>query len=526
MSKHIKKEEFEIENPILIFINHLAGGGLGKDLIKKCKDVPNLYTVKLPEEAETFYEDQYEVISNPKLRCIACGGDGTINWVMNLLSDLFSSDGSVKPPLAIIPLGTGNDMSNSIGWGTGTSSGSLKYIFDKINEIAKSKTIKMIDRWSITIADKDTPNDIQVRHRFVNYFSIGVDAGVTYEYAEMRAARNPSTRLGSFALYVPAGAHFLTDKTKLSQLAEIHLFGEEAEQTEKSDKQKKDKPKKDKKKKKNENHDNDDDDNDSENESHNNDSTHHVHHKSHHENNQNESHGDSHHDENNENANSNNNNNNDNSNVATNDDENVLNNYIDDENVFTKYPETIFKAKNSEQTITFLSSRNMYAGRLLWRGKHKADMSDGKFEILINKGATRLAMTNLGFVLPRSHGQARGARLETTQKIYYQVDGEAFMFPKPAIVKLCRDGFYPFIVPINPTWRVPMSSSDFKSMPTISYDDYNSCCSTASSQSRHNSVSHFPTNIDQIENGRNSNDNSNSNNNNNNNSSDDADDSN
>lgn len=469
MSKHIKKNSLELESPILIFINHLSGGGLGKDLIKKCTDIPNLHIVRLPDEAETFYEDHFEAVTNPKLRCIACGGDGTINWVMNLLSELFSSEGAVKPPLAIIPLGTGNDMSNSIGWGSGMSSGSLKYIFDKIDEIAKSDSIKMIDRWLITIKDKTDSSAEERTHRYINYFSIGVDAGVTYEYAEMRAAKNPSTRLGAFALYVPAGAHFLTDKTKLNQLAKIHLYGEVAEQDEKK-----------KTKKKNHNNENDlEDDYTTTTENH--EDT-------------NETQGESTHDENNNNDDNNEHHHHHHHHHHHNDNEsnnnNIYSTYLNDPESFNIYPESEFEAKSNEQTITFLSSRNMYAGRLLWRGKNKADMSDGKFEILINKGATRLAMTNLGFVLPRSYGQARAVLIETTQKIYYQVDGEAFMFPNPADIRIRRDGFYPFILPTKPEWRVPMAPSEFKSMPSINYQDYSSTSSSILSN-RRSTVSHF-----------------------------------
>lgn len=46
---------------------------------------------------------------------IICGGDGTVMWV---ISELIKHQ--IKPevtPLAIIPLGTGNDFSRDLGWG-------------------------------------------------------------------------------------------------------------------------------------------------------------------------------------------------------------------------------------------------------------------------------------------------------------------------------------------------------------------------------------------------------------------------
>ena len=46
---------------------------------------------------------------------IICGGDGTVMWVVTEMS-LFGID-HMKVPMAIIPLGTGNDFSQTLGWG-------------------------------------------------------------------------------------------------------------------------------------------------------------------------------------------------------------------------------------------------------------------------------------------------------------------------------------------------------------------------------------------------------------------------
>ena len=46
---------------------------------------------------------------------VICGGDGTVMWVVTELSQ-FEID-HLKIPMAIIPLGTGNDFSQTIGWG-------------------------------------------------------------------------------------------------------------------------------------------------------------------------------------------------------------------------------------------------------------------------------------------------------------------------------------------------------------------------------------------------------------------------
>ena len=54
----------------------------------------------------------FQGVSN--IRILACGGDGTAGWIFSVLDKL---DIRPVPPLAILPLGTGNDLARVFGWG-------------------------------------------------------------------------------------------------------------------------------------------------------------------------------------------------------------------------------------------------------------------------------------------------------------------------------------------------------------------------------------------------------------------------
>ncbi len=48
------------------------------------------------------------------MRILAAGGDGTVAWILKTIRDLQLDP---EPHVAVMPLGTGNDLSLSFGWG-------------------------------------------------------------------------------------------------------------------------------------------------------------------------------------------------------------------------------------------------------------------------------------------------------------------------------------------------------------------------------------------------------------------------
>jgi len=58
----------------------------------------------------TFWQSQNWLIGQ------VAGGDGTVGWVLGCLTELRTQVREPVPPVGIIPLGTGNDLSRSFNW--------------------------------------------------------------------------------------------------------------------------------------------------------------------------------------------------------------------------------------------------------------------------------------------------------------------------------------------------------------------------------------------------------------------------
>lgn len=87
-----------------------------------------LSTCRLPQIVDLTKHDPIKALeafaSCTPLRVLACGGDGTVSWVLSAMDQAHSrhaggggGDRPARPPIGILPLGTGNDLSRQLGWG-------------------------------------------------------------------------------------------------------------------------------------------------------------------------------------------------------------------------------------------------------------------------------------------------------------------------------------------------------------------------------------------------------------------------
>uniref|UniRef100_A0A158QEG8 Diacylglycerol kinase n=1 Tax=Hymenolepis diminuta TaxID=6216 RepID=A0A158QEG8_HYMDI len=162
----------------------------------------------------------------PNVRILVCGGDGTVGWI---LSEIDSLALYPTPPIAILPLGTGNDLARTLQWGPGYADEPLSKVLISVEE----GRVVLLDRWNITSrpltpVDVDFDDETEISSSagvqlsdklplnvMNNYFSLGADAATALEFHESREA-NPdrfNSRLKNKIFYAGVGGMDLIKRT-------------------------------------------------------------------------------------------------------------------------------------------------------------------------------------------------------------------------------------------------------------------------------------------------------------------------
>jgi diacylglycerol kinase family enzyme len=100
---------------------------------------------------------------------VVAGGDGTVSAIARILGTL-----DRPPPLAILPLGSGNDLARSLGWWEVWNQGGLDYFWSGIS----AGKVEAMDLWS---CGEDS--------KFIGYAGFGLDARVVASVSKIRMKR-------------------------------------------------------------------------------------------------------------------------------------------------------------------------------------------------------------------------------------------------------------------------------------------------------------------------------------------------
>jgi diacylglycerol kinase (ATP) len=149
-----------------------------------------------PFQKETGLKTALELTKTCKnVNLIICGGDGTVLWVVSAAINAGINLDDVC--FGIIPIGTGNDFSRSLGWGGSPisfSSEDIRQLRKTVQKWVKASKQKF-DLWDVSISTfeggKITPSSSNVEQEetktelsktFSNYVGIGIDARVSYHF--------------------------------------------------------------------------------------------------------------------------------------------------------------------------------------------------------------------------------------------------------------------------------------------------------------------------------------------------------
>uniref|UniRef100_A0AAZ3S197 Diacylglycerol kinase n=1 Tax=Oncorhynchus tshawytscha TaxID=74940 RepID=A0AAZ3S197_ONCTS len=150
--------------PVLVFVNPKSGGNQGTKVLQMFMWILNPRQVfDLSQGGLREALELYRKV--PNLRILACGGDGTVGWILSALDE-------------------------TLNWGGGYTDEPVSKVLCQVED----GSVVQLDRWNLQVerspAQPEEGTQKLPLNVFNNYFSLGFDANVTLEFHESREA-NP-----------------------------------------------------------------------------------------------------------------------------------------------------------------------------------------------------------------------------------------------------------------------------------------------------------------------------------------------
>ncbi|XP_027453533.1 diacylglycerol kinase theta isoform X1 [Zalophus californianus] len=220
--------------PLLVFVNPKSGGLKGRDLLCSFRKLLNPHQVF--ELTNGGPLPGFHVFSQvPCFRVLVCGGDGTVGWVLAALEEMRHRLACPEPSVAILPLGTGNDLGRVLRWGAGYSG---EDPFSVLMSVDEADAVLM-DRWTIlldaheaggaenSVADVEPPKIVQMS----NYCGIGIDAELSLDFHQAREEEPGkfTSRFHNKGVYVRVGLQKISHSRGLHREIRLQVEQQEVE---------------------------------------------------------------------------------------------------------------------------------------------------------------------------------------------------------------------------------------------------------------------------------------------------------
>ncbi|KAK2179943.1 hypothetical protein NP493_466g05012 [Ridgeia piscesae] len=220
--------------PLLVLVNVKSGGQQGMELIHSFRKLLNPHQVYNLMKGGPL-PGLYVFRNVPYFKILVCGGDGTVGWALSCLDNVGQDAQCQSPPMAIVPLGTGNDLARVLRWGPGCTG--AEEPINLLRDVIDAEEIKL-DRWTVIFHpnEKETDemklalaNDTNAANTnedttsiflMNNYFGIGIDADLCLDF-HMAREENPdkfNSRLHNKSVYLKMGLRKMMNRRSCKDL--------------------------------------------------------------------------------------------------------------------------------------------------------------------------------------------------------------------------------------------------------------------------------------------------------------------